>query len=214
MSLCIALWIGTSAAGACGRSEISDAEFSSLPRLPDATSGELESSTAEPSETGTQPGDPCPGVTLFRDGFEDRQEEWGLDSLWAIEQVPLAHAGRSVLRGFWHGHDVGCSVSSEAVLLFSFDLRDVQTATLEFRHRGEACEADTLKVAVRDETARRTVILDEPIPMQNAWTRYRGDLSPWRGSSDVRIILGFENICGDRCGVDWMIDELLVCATR
>ena len=35
------------------------------------------------------------------------------------------------------------------------------------------------------------------------------DLSPWAGP--VRVAFEFDNVCGDAFGVEWGIDDVLIC---
>ena len=43
---------------------------------------------------------------------------------------------------------------------------------------------------------------------------YQADLTQWIGLDALRIAIGFDNVCGDTCGVSWKVDALSVCAER
>lgn len=194
----------------CGRSSIAD------PWVHDAGDDTSSGALAESSSADVepQPRGPCPGITLFDDGFEGENREWTLDSLWSIEESATAYEGDAVLRAHWRDFEVGCDVSEDASLQISVDLRRTDSATLEFWHRGEACSFDELRVEVRDAAGGRTFALMEPVPSPDVWQHYVADLSAVQGASEVSIVVGFDNICGDACGVVWMLDEFRICGLR
>ena len=45
--------------------------------------------------------------------------------------------------------------------------------------------------------------------VQNVETLVDLDLSPWAGP--VRVAFEFDNVCGDAFGVEWGIDDVLIC---
>ncbi len=137
---------------------------------------------------------------------------WQLDARWSVVPDVDAFSGGAVLWGHWGDFGVGCPIDSDAALTVDLDLSDASAATLEFAHTGGVCNLDTLRVQVSTQPGGEITTLGEPVPMADHWAVYRADLSPWLGLATVRVAVGFSNVCGDPCGVNWKIDEFRVCA--
>lgn len=177
-----------------------------------ASADDVESLDDDGTETAGPPELECPdGIDVFTDGFEDGAGAWSLHPRWSVVLHADAPQGSSVLWGHWENWDVGCPVSADATLQFELDLSTAAVAQLHFEQIGEVCDLDALRVEIEDPSTGESTALLEPSPTLNAWTHYAQDLSPWAGRSSVRLTLGFDNVCGDACGVNWRIDELRVC---
>jgi len=148
-----------------------------------------------------------PPETFFFEDFEDEDalEGWEFDELWSVETLTGDGANDS-LRGSWRDFDVGCSVTAFARSP-PIDLSE-EDLVLEFMHRGSVCAYDVLilEIEINGETSGLPV----PIPDSNEWTPYSLRLPPWTRAPDARILVGFMNVCGDSCGVDWAIDDLTI----
>lgn len=220
--------LGLVGALACGRSPFEadggiggdaagdDVEGSAADTGPDEGSAESPQTpdgadTTQSADTGDRPPPvTCPDGEVFADGFENGVGPWDLHPRWSVVQEPEAFEGDAVLWGYWSEPGVGCPVVATAALMMSLDLSTATSATLHFEQIGEACEFDTLWVRVSEQTGPVSM-LPEPIPAGDRWTHYSADLTPWVGRSSVQLVLGFDNICGDPCGVSWQIDALRVC---
>ncbi len=91
------------------------------------------------------------------------------------------------------------------------DLRGYTTATLTFTDQAVAGTSDSLFVFVSTNNGVSSTLIGASGP-SSTWTPRTFDLTPYVGNASVQVRFVFQNNCGDCCGVDWYVDDVLITA--
>jgi hypothetical protein len=144
------------------------------------------------------------------DDLESGASGWALGSLWSLRSG--GHSGTQSLRGFWTNTTVGCSVSSDAVLLTDIDLTSAASATIEFATMATVGSKDFLELYVSTDGGLTWSFLSS-VGATSYWATLRYSLDQFVGAPHVRVKFSFYNGCGDTYGVDWSIDDVRILIT-
>lgn len=91
------------------------------------------------------------------------------------------------------------------------DLSGYTSATLSFSDYGSYGAQDTFRVYVRAASGSTSTYVGSSAPT-STWTPRTFDLTPFVGNPAIRVEFDFYNGCGDCCGADWFIDNVLITA--
>ena len=127
--------------------------------------------------------------------------------------VDFAQAGDGVMAGIWDtlGFGGGCPTTQRVEMADTVVAGGV--VSLRFSQAAQLSTNDTLRVLVSTDDGVTWEIVQEYDDtdglVQNVESLIDIDLTPWAGP--IRIAFEFENICGDAFGVEWGIDDVLIC---
>lgn len=164
--------------------------------------------------------DPAPSpcgdayTTVFADDFEADAGNWVLGTHWMYaDGADFGQAGDGVMAGIWDtlGFAAGCPTTQRVEMANTVVAGGV--VSLRFSHAAQLASNDTLRVLVSTDDGATWETVEEYDDadglVQNVETLVELDLSPWAGP--VRVAFEFDNVCGDALGVEWGIDDVLIC---
>ena len=153
-------------------------------------------------------------TTLFEEDFESDDGAWVLGTHWSYtDGADFAQAGDGVMAGIWDtlGTGAGCPTTQRVEMANTVVAGGV--VSLRFSQAAQLSTNDTLRVLVStdDGVTWETVTEydDTDGLLQNVETMVELDLTPWSGP--IRIAFEFDNVCGDAFGVEWGLDDVLLC---
>ncbi len=153
-------------------------------------------------------------TTVFADDFEVDAGNWVLGTHWLYaDGADFGQAGDGVMAGIWDtlGFAAGCPTTQRVAMANTVVAGGV--VSLRFSQAAQLAANDTLRVLVSTDDGVTWATVEEYDDMsglvQNVETLVDLDLSPWAGP--VRIAFEFDNVCGDAFGVEWGIDDVLIC---
>lgn len=153
-------------------------------------------------------------TTLFEEDFESDDGQWILGTHWAYaDGVDFAQPGDGVMAGIWDtlGFGAGCPTTQRVEMANTVVAGGV--VSLRFSQAAQLSTNDTLRILVStDDGATWETVTeydDTDGLMQDVETMVELDLTPWSGP--IRIAFEFDNVCGDALGVEWGLDDVLIC---
>ncbi len=155
-------------------------------------------------------------VAVFTEDFEADTGDWVLGTHWTYDDgLNFAQPGDGVMAGYWDtlGFGGGCPTTQRVELADPLSL--FGNASIAFSQAAQLSTNDTLRVLASDDdgvTWQTVAEYDNTAGLSLAAESLEFiDLSSVAGGP-VRIAFEFENICGDAQGVEWGLDDIVVCS--
>lgn len=155
-------------------------------------------------------------VAVFTDDFEADTGDWILGTHWTYDDgLNFAQPGDGVMAGYWDtlGFAGGCPTTQRVELANPVAL--FGNASIAFSQAAQLSVNDTLRVLASDDDGVTWQIVGEYDNTAGLTLAAESlefiDLGGVAGGP-VRIAFEFENICGDAQGVEWGLDDVVVCS--